>query len=314
MRMVDNRRPTCITLQHLDHSMHLREDACCLDEFEVLGFKGSKPAIVVSEAAGKPSAGRKRKGAPPPVDFMAMVCAGKTPARSKCPRSTAGTSNDAVGAPVGAPVLAIQDLPAVDFMSLIQSGATEQEKQDKQDAYNGFKDELVGVFGAEENECAELFVECPDDEEEEEEEEAEESVVQDELPLPPRPPVPRRNVSKSLVQDEVPLPPRPPVPDGDRHKRTVSKSQWSRDWGLFHMNFREPGGSSKFGAWSTVCPIHTTYGPNGSKCTCSLTLSSSDDKLEAMRLSFVTRATNLILAHLICFCCLVTADLICLVN
>lgn len=63
-------------------------------------------------------------------------------------------------------------------------------------------------------------------------------------------------------------------------KAAKPPSKLNRRWGFFQMTFRDPGGSAKFGQWSTTCRVHTTATET---CTKSYNLSSADAHVDSLK-------------------------------
>ena len=66
----------------------------------------------------------------------------------------------------------------------------------------------------------------------------------------------------------------------ERPRRTRRASALTRDFGEFHINFREPCKTCKFGAWSTVCAAHKR---KGIKCTKSISMGPGLSKLQGLQ-------------------------------
>ena len=168
-------------------------------------------------------------------------------------------------------------------MSLVSDIQDEDQKK----AYTSFREELMGMVAAGEEQVAELWANCfnEDEGDEVDDDQGEHGGAEGEgtgsssgtssssgsasstsaaPPLPP-PALPPPDVDLTSV-DVMQIGDTPTVTAG---KKARKASPWCRDWGLYHINFREPTRACKLGAWSTTCPLHSTA---DIKCTKSMNL------------------------------------------
>jgi hypothetical protein len=241
--------------------------------------------VVISHAVAtamqeKVTRARKAGGGQP--DFLSLL-AHKPRASHRSPPPGQG--------PVAA--LAADSLPEVDFLELVQQIEDPERKQQ----YHELREDLVLMAGAGEEQIAELWAQFDagggnvDDAEDDttpgtqDGGSASSQAAASSSGLPP--------TSPALL---VPPPPVPPIHEIDSSaaevdgigealeepptKKARRVSKWSRRWGLFHMNFREPTDSCKRGAWSTACPVHSK---KDDMCTKSLNLTEEFGMMVALQ-------------------------------
>ena len=246
-----------------------------------------KRPVIVSKATGGPAPKPAKKAKTDALDFLALLNAPsrrQPPSRDKKAKGDDGPPPPPAG-PADAMVMTVPDgLPEVDFLSLVSDIQDEEQKK----AYTSFREELMGMVAAGEEQVAELWANCFDEGDEVDDDQGEHGGAEGEgtgsssgtssssgsasstsaaPPLPP-PALPPPVVDPTSV-DVMQIGDTPTVTAAPHGKKARMASPWCRDWGLYHINFREPTPACKLGAWSTTCPLHSTA---DRKCTKSMNL------------------------------------------